>query len=213
MKPTRLVPWLVLLLLLMPSHSATAADKATLDDGLLVRDWFPGAGEFRETDSFDYIWVKEGFTFAGHSVGVKPWEEPAWLDKERDAKDRAKGEELTVLMPARLKGALGAALEGKSAVSKDEGDLVLEGRFADVNAGSKAAKFWVGFGAGSATATWDMKFVDTATGEVVVAIHHRAVSGTSLSEIDDKIASWLDDFAGATVSDFREYAAGKKRKK
>jgi hypothetical protein len=184
-----------------------------MDDGLLRLDWFPGAGEFRETESFDYIWVKEGFTFEGRSVQLKVWEGPVWLDKGRDEKDREKGEELTVLMPSRIEDDLSAALEGRAEVSGESGDLILEGRFVDVNAGSKAAKFWVGFGAGSAAATWDMKLVDAESGEVVVAIHHRAISGSALSEIDDKIANWLQDFARAASYDFKEYAEGKKRKK
>lgn len=193
--------------------AASANAGSDLDEGLLSPEWFPGAGELRETASFDYLWVKDGFTFAGRTVHVKEWEDPVWLHKERDVKDHTKGEELTELMPVRLRGALKASLEGKASVSKEEGDLVLEGRFVDVNAGSKAAKWIVGFGAGSAAATWDLKLVDAATGELVVAIHHRVISGTHMSEVDDKIRSWLEDFGTSAADDFKEYAAGKKRKK
>lgn len=211
MKLRRIVPWIALLALLTPLPAAAA--KSGLDDGLLDPAWFPGAGEFRETPSFDYVWVKDGFTFQGRTVHVKDWEGPVWLDEERDVKDRSKGEELTEVMPAWLRGALKGALGDTAPVSKDEGDLIVEGRFVDVNAGSKAAKWIVGFGAGSAAATWDIKFVDAASGEVVAAIHHRSISGTHLSDIDDKIRKWMQEFAGAAAADFKEYAAGKKRKK
>lgn len=205
--------WIVSSVLVPSVLVATAALAAAgLDDGLLVPDWFPGTGEFRETGSFDYLWVKEGFTFAGRTIHVKDWEGPVWLYEKRDVKDRTKGEELTELMPTRLRGALNATLEGKAAVSREEGDLLLLGRFVDVNAGSKGAKWLVGFGAGSSAATWDLKFVDAATGEVLVSIHHRSVSGTTMSEIDDKIAKWLEEFAHAAAADFREYASGKPRK-
>lgn len=204
MRRTLLLPGLLILAL-----PALAGGK--LDDGTLDPAWFPGVPEFRETESFDYLWVKDGFTVEGRTIRVAPWPSPTF-SKKRDAKDGAKAEELTELMPSRLRGALNASLAGKATASKEEGDLVLEGRFVDVNAGSKAAKWIVGFGAGSATATWDMKLVDPESGEVLVAIHHRSISGTHLSDIDDKIAKWLEAFGAAAAKDFGEYAKGKKRK-
>ncbi|MCB1009953.1 MAG: hypothetical protein KDB94_13795, partial [Acidobacteria bacterium] len=61
--------------------------------------------------------------------------------------------------------------------------------------GSAAAKFWVGMGAGSGNTTFDLKFVDAKSGEVVVAIHHRVVSGTNLSTTSSKLVDWVDEFA------------------
>lgn len=194
---------------------ALAAEGGKLDDALLDPAWFgPAAMEFRKTDDIDYLWVKPGFSIEGRTIHVAPWEDFVFLQKaKRDAKDASKAGELTELMPSRLRGMLVQVLDGKAKVSRDEGDLVLVGRFVDVNAGSKAAKWIVGFGAGSATATWDLKLVDRASGEVLAAIHHRAVSGTNMSEIDDKIAKWLERFGTQFAAGFPAFQQGKVAKK
>ncbi|MCS7182318.1 MAG: DUF4410 domain-containing protein [Thermoanaerobaculum sp.] len=77
-------------------------------------------------------------------------------------------------------------------VSRKEGELVLTGRIVDCNAGSWAAKIWIGMGAGASSATWDIKLVDRQSGDTLLALHHRAISGTDRSTIDDKIIKWLE---------------------
>ena len=52
-----------------------------------------------------------------------------------------------------------------------------------------------GLGAGSETATWDLKVLDTKTGEVLLAVHHRAISLTAMSNIQDKMGKWADKFS------------------
>ena len=63
-------------------------------------------------------------------------------------------------------------------------------------------------GAGHVDATWDIKTVDKTSGEVLVVIHHRCVSGTTMSEIDDKIAKWLEKFGEALRDDLAIAASG-----
>lgn len=194
---------------------APAVPAQTLDEGLLDTSWFGGAGEWRQAGELDYLWVRDGFSVEGMTVHVADWEEPTFLGKDRDTKDRARAFELTENMPQWLRGALSSALSGTAEVSTEGGDLRLEGRFVDVNAGSNAAKWLVGFGAGSANATWDMRFVDVDSGEVVAGIHHRSVSGTNMSDIDDKVVKWMDE---ALVPAMRNglasvYAAGEPRRK
>ncbi len=194
--------------------AAPAAAAPRLDDNLLDPAWFGAVPEWRRTEDIDYVWVKPGFDVRGRTIKIEPWEDPVFLDKSRrDAKDMGKAAELTELMPSRLRGTLMAALDGFAKVSKMEGDLLLQGRFVDVHAGSKAAKFLIGMGAGSAGATWDIKLVDGATGELLVAIHHRAISGTYMSEIDDKIAKWLDKFGQNVRANLQAVASGKPRTK
>ncbi len=193
----------------------TGAGAQTLDDGLLDAAWFGVPGiEFRKTEEIDYLWVKQGFTIAGTSIRIDDWSDPELLMKKRDAKDSAKAVEITEQFPGLLKGSLLSSLAGMAKVSRKEGDLVLTGRIVDCNAGSKAAKWLVGMGAGAAAATWDMKLTDAASGEVVLALHHRAISGTAMSEIDDKIIKWLEKLGEALKADIgRVYAAGKKATK
>ena len=173
-----------------------AAPKAPLqDDGLLDPSWFGDGITFTKGDEVDFFWMKPGLDLSGHTVFMKPWEDPAMLRKGRDGKDNAKATELTDSFPGMLRGALTGAFNGKVKMSRTEGDLALVGRFVDANAGSKAAKWLIGLGAGSETATWDLKIIDPKTGDLLVAVHHRAISGTAMSTIQDKLVKWADRFA------------------
>lgn len=169
-------------------------DAPRLDEGLLDPAWFGEAVPFAKGDDVDFFWVKPGLDLTGRTVWMKPWDDPAMLRKGRDGKDHAKATALTDSFPGMLRGALSGAVNGKVKVSRSEGDVVLLGRFVDANAGSKAAKWLIGLGAGSETATWDLKLVDAKTGELLVALHHRAISGTAMSSIDDKLVKWADRF-------------------
>lgn len=180
------------------SGGGAAAWAQKLDDGLLDPGWFGGELEFRRTDDIDYLWVKPGFDLKGRTLFVDTWDDPAMLArKKRDPKDAAKASELTDTFPGRLRGALSLALDGTATVSRKSGDVVVVGRIVDCNAGSKAAKWIIGMGAGASNATWDVKFVDRASGELLLAVHHRVISGTTMSEVDDKIIKWLEKFAEA----------------
>lgn len=184
-----------------PAAAIAAAPKATLqDDGLLDPSWFGEAVAFTKGDDVDYFWIKPGLDLTGRTLHMKPWEDPAMLRKGRDGKDNAKATELTDSFPGMLRGALTGAFNGRAKVSRTEGDLTLIGRFVDANAGSKAAKWLIGLGAGSETATWDLKVVDPKTGELLLAVHHRAVSGTAMSTIQDKLVKWADKFATFTAT-------------
>lgn len=50
--------------------------------------------------------------------------------------------------------------------------LILEGRFSKIDAGNRALKFWVGFGAGKSTLTMEGKLTDGATGEVLAVFEN-----------------------------------------
>ena len=69
-------------------------------------------------------------------------------------------------------------------------------------------------GAGSGNTTFDMKFIDVKSGELVAAIHHRVVSGSNLSTTDSKFIKWVDEFADrlAKKSLGQLYDAGKRAK-
>lgn len=178
-----------------PAPAPAPLPTAVLDKGLLQMSWYGQDLAFAKTDDIDFYWVKPGLKLAGHTICFKPWEDPAMLEKGRDGKDNSKATALTDSMPSQIRGALNGAFEGKAKVSRSEGDLEMLGRVVDCNAGSKAAKFMIGLGAGSATVTWDMKLVDPRTHELLMAVHHRVVSATIMSDIEDKVAKWADKFA------------------
>lgn len=172
-----------------------AATAPLLDEGLLEPAWFGSAIAFTKGEDVDFFWIKPGLDLTGHTLHMKPWDDPVMLRKGRDGKDNAKATELTDAFPAMLRGALAGAFNGKAKVSRTEGDLALTGRFVDANAGNKVAKWLIGLGAGSETATWDLKILEPKTGEVLVAVHHRAISLTAMSNIQDKMGKWADKFS------------------
>ncbi|HJV90434.1 MAG TPA: DUF4410 domain-containing protein [Holophagaceae bacterium] len=184
-----------------PTPKPAAAPLPKLDKGLLDPAWF-GEVPLAKTglDAVDFVWVKPGLKLAGHTIWMKPWEDPAMLNKDRDGKDNAKATVLTDTIPSTLRGALTGAFGAKAKFSRSEGDLELIGRIADCNAGSAAAKWFVGFGAGSETVTFDFKIVDPKSGEVLFAAHHRTISGTNMSTIDGKLVKWADQFGTYLVN-------------
>jgi len=177
-----------------PAPSVSAASRIALDNGLLDPVWFAVDVAFTKREDVDFFWIKPGFNLSGKVVHMVAWEDPVMLKAGRDGKDNAKATALTDAFPGMLRGAMAGALNGKAKVSRSEGDLQLIGRFVDANAGSKAAKWLVGFGAGQENATWDLKIVDTKTKELLLAVHHRAISGTYMSSIDDKLIKWAEKF-------------------
>lgn len=203
------------IVLLAATLLTAVAAAGALDEGLLDPAWFGEGVEFRKTDEIDYLYVKEGVSLDGKTIHLAKWEDPVMRGKKRDAEDSATAFDLSERMPNLLRGALSSALGEKVKLSREAGEIKLWGRFVDVNAGSKAAKWMIGMGAGSASATWDLKMVDEATGQTLVAIHHRSISGTNMSDIDDKIMQWLDeDFGESLQSGLGAlYAKGKPAKK
>lgn len=207
-------PYSLFVLALMTAATLRAAGK--LDDGQLDPAWFGQDVEFHKSEALDYFWVKPGFSLQGKTIQITEWPDPVFLGPKGDvdSKDSARAFQLSGSMASWIRGSLSNALSDYAQVSKDSGDYELTGRFVDVNAGSKVAKWMVGFGAGAATATWDMKLVDKKTGELLAAIHHRAVSGTHMSDIDDKILKWLDrDFGPAMRQNLASYAGAKPARK
>jgi hypothetical protein len=209
----RSIPMTLSVCLFAAGASVAGHEGKKLDKGLLDPAWFGPNVEFRTTEDIDYIWARPGFSLKGRKLHIEKWSDPEFLGEEREARDSAKASELTEVMPSRLRGALASTLSGIAEVSRDEGDIMVTGRIVDCESGSKAAKMWVGFGAGKAYATWDIKFTDMATGEVLVAVHHRSISGTAYSEIDDKIAKWLEKFGEALRDDLAVVASGKVARK
>ena len=179
-----------------PGSPARASD--TLDEGKLVASWFGSGLEFREADEIDYLWVRPGFSFDGKKVAFDAWEEPHFLGEDagkRDAKDKRLANELSGELPGIFAEAYKNALGGKVTVVDSGADVRVVGRVVDCSTGSAAAKFWVGMGAGSGNTTMDVKFLDAKSGELLVAMHHRVVSGTNLSTTSSKLTDWVDELA------------------
>jgi hypothetical protein len=173
-----------------------------LDDGLLQESWFGVPVAFGHEENIDFIWIKPGLNLAGRQVRIRSWEKAITIREGRDEKDLKQASELTYMFPLMLRNTLGPALGSRVTFSSSQGDCTLIGRLVDSNAGSRNAKFFVGLGVGSSTATWDLKLVDSTSNELLLAVHHRAVSGSAFTEVQDKIEKWCRRFAqylGTTV--------------
>lgn len=201
-------------LLLAPAPLAAG----TLDEGKLDPAWFGGAPEFRETDEIDYLWVAPGFSLDGKKVRFVEWPEPEFLGSkaaERDAGDQRLARQMNATMHELFRDGFAAAFRDRIQVVDSGEDLRVEGRIVDCSTGAVAAKVLVGFGAGSGSTTVDLRFVDAATGETRMAIHHRSVSGTTWSTTDSKFVKWVDEVAeeGAEKGFDKLYAKGDRVKK
>ena len=206
---------LALVLAVLPFAPASAG--RTLDEGKLDTSWYGDDREFRKADEIDYLWVKPGFSLSGKKIHFAPWMEPQLLGEkagDRDAKDKRLANNLTGDMPEIFAEAFRNGLAGTVSVVKSGGDVKVVGRIVDCTEGSAAAKFWVGMGAGSGNTTFDMKFIDVKSGDLVAAIHHRVVSGSNLSTTDSKFVKWVDEFAERLSKKGLEalYNSGKKAK-
>ncbi len=193
-----------LLVLILAPAGARAAGRS-YDDGRLDASWFSHGGPaitFRETDEIDYLWVKPGFALAGQKLRFAKWPDPEFIGEEaadRDTKDKRLARQINVTMPDVFAESFHNAF-GSRITTVDSGeDIRVEGRIVDCSTGSRAAKILVGFGAGAGSTTVDLKLVDAQTGDLLVAIHHRAVSGTDWSTTDSKFVKWADEMTEAAA--------------
>lgn len=165
-----------------------------LDKGLLDPEWFGNSFTFNKGDVLDFYWIKPGLSLKGRSIKVGDWDAPAWLGPKRDDRDRTTVETLMDSFPGILKRSLEKTTIAGAKFSRKEGEWLLIGRFVDCNAKSVAAKAFTPYFAGTENITWDMKIVDPRSNEILLAVHHRIISG-AFSTIERKLAKWTDEFA------------------
>lgn len=119
-------------------------------------------------------------------------------------------ETLGAVMTEELKAAIKRALPdsrvaGQQEASSDEGGLLLSARFSKLVPGSRAKRFWVGFGAGKAVLelTGDLK--ERTTGRIVARfVHARASWCCGYADNDSEIRSNL----GLIAADVATIVAG-----
>ena len=180
---------------------ASGGPGRTYDDDRLETSFFGRDLPFVEADKVDYLWVREGFEIDGNTFHFLPWGKPQFLGRigaKRDENDHRLAESMNPHIAKTFADTLGRTWSGRAKTSTSRGNIKVRGRIVDCSTGNTAAKVIVGFGAGSGKTTFDLKFTDAATGELVMAIHHRVVSGTVWSTTDSKFVKWMEKF-GKTV--------------
>lgn len=198
------IPLVVLLACVLVGGSSVEAKTKTpkiatgpMDDGKLDPFFFGEGLEFREADKLDYLWVKEGFALSGHTLHFLEWPDPDFIGESaenRDEDDHRLARMLNGEMARTFADVFAAEIKGVSVLG-ESGDVVVEGRIVDCSTGNSTAKILVGFGAGSGNTTIDLKFTDRANGELLAAMHHRVVSGTSWSTTESKFTKWISKLA------------------
>lgn len=177
----------------------------TLDEGKLVTSWFsPDGLAFVETDEIDYFWAREGFSLDGQSFHFETWPEHEFLAeaaKERDENDHRLARQMNSDMARSFSDVLGRVFDDRAETSTSEGDILVQGRIVDCSTGNTAAKMFVGFGAGAGYTTIDLKFTDKKSGQLMAAVHHRVVSGTTWSTTDSKFFKWIKKMGEAVEED------------
>ncbi len=189
-----------------------------MDEGALDPFWFGTGLEFRTTGDVDYLWVKEGFSFTGRTLHFLEWSPPEFMGEDagdHDTDDLRLATIMSRRLPELFMDEMGMALGGRAETSLSAGDVEVLGRVVECSTGNRYAKMIVGFGAGAGYTTIDLKFVDAATGELLVAVHHRVVSGTTMSTTDGKFARWVATFSYLAGRDGlgNVYARGKPTRK
>jgi len=210
------IQWPVLFLALLCAGLATAGE-VVLDGGTLDPEWFGGEREFRRTSSTDYFWVKPGFSVDNHTFHFEDWPKPVFVGPDagkRDNEDMVLARQISSEMPALLELQFDIDLAGRSAVSLEEGDVLVSGRIVDCTRGNQMVKFLAPAMAGKGLARIELKFVDKESGELLAGLHTRVTSGTALTNTWNKMVKWVRKFSGeVTGKGFQSmYKKGKRVK-
>ena len=100
-----------------PPVQTSGKPNTLLDHDLLDPAYFGIDGALMvETKVADYLWVKPGFNFKGHTLKVV-WEEPHLLAPNTDKLDLAVAARLTKILPQELSKAMAASLWPAAKVS------------------------------------------------------------------------------------------------
>lgn len=137
-------------------------------------------------DEVDQLEVVESFKLADYErVVVEPFDtsETRLPDKDDNAYIAVQTTLSAVALP--LVEGLQTSLGGKPAVEEGKsagaGALVVRGKVTTMDPGSRAARYWAGFGAGAARTELQGEVVDAASGKVLLRFRQERRSGVGLA--------------------------------
>jgi hypothetical protein len=133
----------------------------------------------------DRIEIVETFKFSDYSkVVVEPFETDGVKLPEKD--DNTYEPVKKVLASATegfvqgLRGSVDAKVSIDEKAPKTAGTLIVRGKVTSLDPGSKAARYWAGFGAGAARAGVECEIVDAKSGKVLVRFEQERRSGVGV---------------------------------
>ena len=166
----------IALLILAPVAEARKKAKAPTEPGSYT-DW---------NGEIDQLEVVKTFHRADYSrlvVGTFSTDGVALPDPSDNSYEPVKAVLADVETP--LAQGLGEELSGMQVVRGDNGDkgagtLLLRGRVLEIDPGSRAARYWAGFGAGAARTKLEGEVVDAASGQVLLRFTQERRSGVGV---------------------------------
>lgn len=174
----RTVRWIaalaIALLILAPVAEARKKAKAPTEPGTYT-DW---------NGEIDQLQVVEGFRLADYSrllVGTFSTDGVALPDPSDNTYEPVKAVLADVETP--LAAGLRDELSGLEVTRGDTGGagtLLLRGKVLEMDPGSRAARYWAGFGAGAARTQLEGEVVDAASGTVLLRFTQERRSGVGM---------------------------------
>ena len=163
--------------LLLPGAALAAKKKAPPTAPGTYTDW---------GDEVDQLEVVESFKLADYAkVVVEPFDTSATPLPDKDDNSYIAVQTTLSAVALPLVEGLQTALGGKPAVEAGEsagaGALVVRGKVTSMDPGSRAARYWAGFGAGAARTAVEGEVVDAGSGKVLLRFRQERRSGVGLA--------------------------------
>lgn len=145
-------------------------------------------GKYEEwNEEIDKLEIVETFKLSDYSkVVVEPFDTEDTPLPDKDDNTYEPVQQVLKAPAGSFAEGLGEEMKGKIAVSegtggKSAGTLVVRARVLSMDPGSRAARYWAGFGAGAARAELSGEVVDAATGKVLLRFQQERRSGVGMA--------------------------------
>ncbi|MGH9362674.1 MAG: DUF4410 domain-containing protein [Thermoanaerobaculia bacterium] len=179
MRPTLRFVSLALAALLLPGAAlAGKGKKAPPTTPGTYTDW---------NDEIDQLEVVEGFSLADYAkIAVEPFDTSTTPLPDKDDNTYVAVQTTLSAVALPLIEGLNEALGGKPPAEQAEGKagagaLVVRGKIVTMDPGSRAARYWAGFGAGAARSGVDGEVVDGGSGKVLLRFRQERRSGVGVA--------------------------------
>ena len=140
------------------------------------KDWGPDIDQLEIVKTFHFGDYKQVVVQPFDTDGVK------LPDKEDNSYDSARRvvASATEGFVQGLRGSVDPKVTLSEKAGKSDGTLVVRGKVLEMDPGSKAARYWAGFGAGAARTKIEGEIVDAHTGEVLARFTQERRSGVGV---------------------------------
>jgi hypothetical protein len=167
-----LVMLLMLLVAAMPATARGKKKSSSTEPGT-YKDWGPDIDELEIVKTFKLSDYKE--------VVVKPFDtkDVALPEKDDNTYEPVK-KVLSSVTEGFVQGLRGSVEQKVSIASSTKSGLIIRGKVLELDPGSKAARYWAGFGAGAARAKIEGEIVDAKTKQVLARFTQERRSGVGM---------------------------------